>query len=120
MRTQHWQDAVSTLLGVWLVLSPQALSFGGMAAWLSTILGLGVILFALEGLMMPSWFEEVGEIGMGLVLICVPWWMGYDSAAATYSSMITGALVMLFAIWEMMLDRDFIIWWNEHVLDSAG
>ena len=29
MRIQHWQDIASLLLGVWLVLSPFALGFGG-------------------------------------------------------------------------------------------
>ena len=29
MRIQHWQDAGSLLLGVWLILSPFALGFAG-------------------------------------------------------------------------------------------
>src|SRR5262245_46730525 len=44
MRIQHWQDAASLLVGVWLVLSPFALGFSGAAAGMTIALGLGVIL----------------------------------------------------------------------------
>ena len=49
MRVQHWQDVASLLLGAWLVLSPLALGFVGAAAWMTVVLGIGVILFAIEG-----------------------------------------------------------------------
>ena len=114
MRIQHWQDIGSLLLGAWLVLSPLALGLVGAAAWITVILGLFVILFAIEGLILPSYLEEWGEIGLGLALVVAPWSISYESATATFSSMVTGVLVTLFAVWEMLTDREFITWWQEH------
>jgi hypothetical protein len=37
MRIQHWQDAASLLLGVWLVLSPFVLGFAGAATWITSV-----------------------------------------------------------------------------------
>jgi hypothetical protein len=69
MRIQHWQDAGSLLLGVWLVLSPFALAFAGAEVWITIALGLCVILFAVEGFVIPSYLEEWGEILIGLALV---------------------------------------------------
>jgi hypothetical protein len=113
MRIQHWQDAASLLLGVWLVLSPFALGFAGAATWITIVLGLFVILFALEGFVIPSYLEEWGEILLGLALLAAPWAVGYEPASATVNSVVTGLLVILFAAWELAADRDFITWWHD-------
>ena len=114
MRTQRWQDIASLLLGAWLVLSPLALGIVGAAAWITVALGIALILFAIEGLIIPPYLEEWGEIGLGLALLVAPWAISYESAIATSSSMVTGILVMFFAVWEMMTDREFIKWWHDH------
>ena len=112
MRIRHWQDVASFLLGVWLVLSPIALGLAGAAAWITVVLGLCVVLFAVEGFVIPSYLEEWGELLIGLALVVVPWTIGYESVAATASSMVSGILVILLGVWELVTDRDFIIWWH--------
>jgi hypothetical protein len=113
MRIQHWQDVASLLLGVWLVLSPFALGFAGAAVWMTIVLGLFVILFAVEGFFIPSYLEEWGEILLGLAVVVAPWTVGYESVSATVSSMVSGILVILLGAWELTTDRDFITWWHD-------
>ena len=113
MRIQHWQDVASLVLGVWLVLSPFALGFAGAAVWMTIVLGLCVVLFAVEGFVIPSYLEEWGEILLGLALVVAPWTVGYESVSATVSSTVSGILVILFGAWELMTDRDFINWWHD-------
>jgi hypothetical protein len=120
MRIQHWQDVVSLLLGVWLVLSPFALGFAGAAAWMTVVLGLCVILFAVEEFFIPSYLEEWGEILIGLALVAVPWTVGYESVSATVSSVVSGILVILLAAWELTTDRDFSTWWHDRWHHSAS
>jgi hypothetical protein len=57
--------------------------------------------------------EEWGELLIGLALVVAPWTVVYESASATVSSMVSGILVILFAVWELMTDRDFITWWHD-------
>jgi len=113
MRIRHWQDIASMSLGVWLVLSPFALGFAGAAAWITIVLGLSVILFAVEGFVIPSYLEEWGEVLIGLALVVMPWTVSYESVSATANSMVAGTLVILFAVWELVTDRDFITWWHD-------
>ena len=114
MRIRHWQDVASLVLGVWLVLSPFVLGFTGAATWITVALGLCVILFALEGFIIPSYLEEWGEILLGLALLAAPWTVGYETTLATVNSMVSGLVVILFAVWELATDRDFTTWWHDH------
>ena len=52
------QDVASLLVGAWLVVSPFVLGMAGPAVWLTIALGLGVILFAIEAFVIPSYLEE--------------------------------------------------------------
>jgi len=113
MRIRHWQDVASLLVGVWLVLSPIALGFAGAAAWITLVLGLSVIVFAVEGFVIPSYLEEWGELLIGLALLVVPWTVGYEQESATVSSMVSGILVILFGAWELVTDPDFTTWWHD-------
>jgi SPW repeat len=114
MRIRHWQDVASLVLGVWLVLSPFVLGFTGAATWITVALGLCVILFALEGFIIPSYLEEWGEILLGLALLAAPWTVGYETTSATVNSAVSGLVVILFAVWELATDRDFTTWWHDH------
>jgi hypothetical protein len=120
MRIQHWQDAASLLVGVWLVLSSFVLGLSGAAVWITVALGLGVILFAVEAFVIPSYLEEWGEMLLGLALVVAPWTIGYESVAATASSVVSGILVILLGVWELMTDRDFSVWWRDRWHHRAG
>jgi MFS family permease len=88
--------------------------------WIPIALGLCVILFAVEGFVIPSYLEEWGEILIGLALVAVPWTVGYQSVSATASSVVSGILVILLAAWELTTDRDFSTWWHDRWHHSAS
>jgi hypothetical protein len=120
MRIQHWQDVASLLLGVWLVLSPFVLGFSGAEVWITIVLGVCVVLAAVEGFVLPSYLEEWAEIVFGVALVMVPWTVGYESLSATMSSALSGILVILLAVWELRTDRDFKTWWQDRWHHRAG
>jgi hypothetical protein len=113
MRIRHWQDIASLLIGMWLVVSPSVLGFTEAAAWITVVLGLCVVLFAVEGFIIPSYLEEWGEILLGLALLAAPWTVGYEPEWATISSMVSGILVILLGASELLDDRDFATWWHD-------
>ena len=112
MKVKHWQDVASLIVGVWLIISPMALGFPQVAAWFTVILGLTVMVFAIEGLLLPSYFEECAEIVAGLALMVAPWVVAYDSRLAVANSVFAGTLVIFFALSELMTDREFQLWWD--------
>lgn len=114
MRVQRWQDVASLLVGSWLIVSPWALGLTGPGAWFTAVLGLFVMLFAIEGLLVPSYLEELAEIGLALGLMVGPMLLEYGSITAVISAVASGALVMTFALWEIMTDREVIAWWHDH------
>ncbi|OKO88364.1 hypothetical protein AC629_10130 [Bradyrhizobium sp. NAS80.1] len=120
MRIQHWQDAASLLVGLWLVLSFFILGLSGAALWVTIALGLGVMLFAIEAFVIPSYLEEWGEMLLGLALLLAPWTIGYEPVSATVSSVLSGIVVILLAVWELMTDRDFSNWWHDRWHHLAG
>jgi hypothetical protein len=52
--------------------------------------------------------------------VVAPWTVGYEPGAATVNSVLSGLLVILFAVWELMTDRDFRTWWHDRWHHGAG
>jgi hypothetical protein len=113
MKIRHWQDVASLVLGMWLAVSPMTLGLTGAAGWITLILGLAVMVFAIEGLLLPSYLEECGEICLGATLVASPLAVDYGSSTAIGNSVLVGMLIIVFAVWEMMTDREFQAWWYD-------
>ena len=102
--------AVSTLLGLWIILSPFALAFHHLhpAIWNNVAVGVVVAAFALlrvsRGYTQPGW-SWCNTI-LGMWLIASPFALHFAQAsAALWNNVIAGALVALFACASALLVR---------------
>lgn len=103
---KRWQDWLSLALGIWLFFSPFILLYaggvGGVAAWNSYFLGIGIVIFAAGALARPAQWEEWISLALGAWLVVSPWVLGFaGDAAATWNSVIVGLIVGGDAIWAM-------------------
>lgn len=114
---QHWQDWIIVLLGLWVFVSPWILPHsmvssalfggaGGAAMWNFWIAGGALIAIGLVSLLAFSVWEEWVNLALGAWLFASPWLLGFSlSAALTWSALVAGALVVLFAAWSLGDER---------------
>lgn len=101
---EHWQDAVSVLLGVWLVVSPWVLGFEGnaVALWNSVILGVVLAVASGAALVKFHEWEEWADMAMGLWLVAAPWLLGYAALATpTWNHVLVGLAAIAMAAWSI-------------------
>jgi hypothetical protein len=100
-----WQDRLEIVVGLWLCIAPWALGYPGpwhAAGWSAIVVGVGVLLFSFEDLLLPSEIEEWIELGLGLALMVSPWaWAYSDNIPATLNAVISGFLVSGAAAWAL-------------------
>jgi hypothetical protein len=105
-----WQDLVEMLIGAWLIVSPFALGFvslGDAPAGTAILIGSLVVGIAVVGISMPEYWEEWTQLGLGAALLVSPWVLGYSAAMiATGNAVISGALLMIFAILALLRERN--------------
>lgn len=110
--TDNWQDIVSLVLGVWLILSPWALAFTGIdaALWNVVLFGAVIAMMAFMAIIDFHEWEEWADMAIGLWLIVSPWVLGFatmragaaDGAyAATLNVVVVGVLTLGMAAWSL-------------------
>jgi hypothetical protein len=117
MKPKRWQDWVNAVLGAWMVVSPWVLDFAGSqpAARSAWALGAAIVIFAGIGIYMHEAWEEAINIVLGICLLGSPWALGFaDQSTATANAVVTGVLVLAFALWAMLRDLDLKKWRDEH------
>ena len=103
---RQWQDWLSWILGIWLLLSPWALMFDSETTAMRNAVLVGALIIAAEVFELSVFrdWEEWINVALGAWLIVSPWTLGIVSAAAKANSIIVGALVLglaAYEIWEM-------------------
>lgn len=112
---KHWQDAVSALLGVWLISSPWVLGFQAESVAMSNavVAGIALLAVALGAIFIPAAWEEWTESALGLWLIISPWVLKIESLEwARISAVSTGVAVLVLALWVLMADEDYLGWFS--------
>jgi hypothetical protein len=116
--TKRWQDGGNLLLGLWLFISPWAMSYAAdipIAAWNAYLCGAAIVVFAAVAMYMPKVWEEWINMAFGVWMIISPWVLGFASHRnMTMNAVIIGALVTALATWAMVRDKDFEKWWHDH------
>lgn len=107
---ERWRDWLLLAFGVWLVISPFVLGYGGpgvgMAMWNPIIVGVAVIIFAAAVVMKPQQWEEWINLVLGVWLILAPFILGFTQLqAALWNHLIVGALIVAGAVWSLMQMR---------------
>ena len=110
---KHWQDPANVLMGVWLILSPWALGFQSErnAMMNAVIVGVLLIAAALGAIFVPRAWEEWSETALGLWLVISPWVIGFAALeTAKISTVASGLIVVVLALWVLMTDKDYAGW----------
>jgi len=107
--TNQWKDAASLVLGVWLAVSPWALSYASetTAAWNAHIVGVIIAVAALAALIAFQKWEEWVNAALAAWLIVSPYVLGFGGLGqALWNQVIVGVLVGALAIWAAVTASD--------------
>jgi SPW repeat len=115
---KRWQDWVTFVLGLWLVVSPWALGHLNdvpTALWNAFVLGLAIAISSATAMRVPTIWEEWINMAFGVWLIFSPWVLGFAALRiATLNAVIVGLIVIALGLWAMMRDPTFREWREHH------
>ena len=100
--THHWRDVANLILGIWLAISPWALSYMADAtpAWNAYIVGIVIAVAAAAAIMAFHQWEEWTNVALAIWLIVSPFLLGYAAhATALWNQIVVGVLVGGLALW---------------------
>jgi hypothetical protein len=103
--TTHWRDVANLILGLWLVISPWALSYmtETVPTWNAIIVGLIIAVAAAGALIAFHTWEEWVNVVLAVWLIVSPFALDYAShATVLWNQLIVGVLVGILALWTAL------------------
>ena len=103
--TAHWRDVANLVLGLWLVISPWALSYtmAAVPTWNAIIVGVIIAVAAIAAIVAFHTWEEWVNIALAVWLIASPFALDYAShATVLWNQLIVGVLVGLLALWTVL------------------
>ena len=120
MRTRHWQDWVSLIVGLWLFFTPIVFDYDSQAAMVNAfVVGMVIVLIESTAVTVPGVWEEVAGIAAGLWLLVAPVVLGFTvHRNETETAVIVGLCLMALSAWALMRDQAFRKWWQDHHLIS--
>jgi hypothetical protein len=100
--THHWRDIANLILGLWLAISPWALSYmsDATAAWNALVVGIVVAVAAAAALVAFHKWEEWVNVALAAWLIISPFVLGYAMLSHAMSNQIVvGLAIGILALW---------------------
>lgn len=113
MNEQRWQDGVTTLVGIFVFLTPWFIPYlfsasiaEGAVAWSHHVVGAAITVIGIAALSRNRRWEEWVEIALGAWLIVSPWLLGFtDMTELAWNSVIAGAAVVVLSASVLSVGR---------------
>lgn len=110
MNEQRWQDWVTTLVGVYVFLSPWIIPYvfpasiaAGLTGWSHYIAGAAIVVVGVAALADYKLWEEWVDLALGAWLIISPWVIGFSGMTAlAWNAVIAGAIVVILSAWALL------------------
>ncbi len=100
--TTHWRDVANLVLGLWLAISPWALSYmmDAIPAWNALVVGVIIAVAAAATLIAFHKWEEWVNVVLAIWLIVSPFVLGFAAhTTAMWDHIVVGVLVGILALW---------------------
>lgn len=107
--SRQWQDAINTVLGLWLVVSPWALGYAmeTTPTWNAWVLGVVIAVTGIAALVAFHRWEEWLNVVFGAWLIVSPWLLGFAGLTdALWNQIVVGLVVAALAVWRATMPSD--------------
>ncbi len=100
---QHWEDWLSWILGIWLMLSPWILMFWNQSGVTTTAVITGLLLILVEAITLSAFrlWEEWANVLLGLWLIASPFVLPAGDWIVGGNFLAVGLLVVALALYEI-------------------
>lgn len=101
----RWRDAVNLVLGIWLLIAPQLLTYGTTPemAWNAYIVGAVVAIDALLALFAFGLWEEWVTLIAGAWMVVSPWTIGVMfQGKFDWNSVVVGVVICGLALWSLL------------------
>jgi hypothetical protein len=115
MKMKHWQDPISLIAGLWMIVSPWALAYEAEARpmWNAIVLGALIAAVAFTAFFQVFAWQEWANVLFGGWLIISPWVLGFSAlSTAMLNAVVVGAVVAALALWALGTDRDIGGWFS--------
>jgi hypothetical protein len=106
--SSQWKHTANLVLGLWLAVSPWALTYAGAStpAWNAHIVGVIIAVAAIAALAAFQKWEEWVNAVLGAWVIVSPFILGFGSLTAAWNQLIAGVVVLVLAAWAAGTETD--------------
>lgn len=122
MDRKEWQEGVTVLLGMWILISPMVLGFAPSqreVTW--NLWAVGVVLLIVAAgraaAQVPKVWQEAANLILGIWLMLSPWVLGFAThSGGRNSTIVAGLVIAALALWALLEDIDVRSWMQERHL----
>ena len=109
--TNQWAQLASALLGVWLMIAPALLGYGGSAQTNDRIVGPLIAAFGFVAAWGVTRSLRWANLPLGVWLLVAPWVLGYGPIP-TVNSLVVGVLVIALAFIRGRVTESYAGGWS--------